>query len=317
MRATIVNHRTPWRRTASFFAAAMLAASMFASPAAAAPPNWSIDPVTLLPSAVTPGDAAGYQVTIRNGGPSNISQLYLIAYLGTSTEPAPNPVFTSTTRGSCPNTGGTLYCNLGSLRKDQAVSVTVAFPTPSDATSFSVRFEANTTGATTSDGGASHGDAIQQLATTALTNDPNFAGRFVTSGLQTVANSQTLSSGNPQTTKVNAPALAIGVTVQDGTPASDWCPNCDSQTSQVNVNQGALYPQGFRIDIQVSKDLVNGSIETVYHQKDDLTVEAVTTQCPKNGNPNQNQMPCFKTQNLGGGNTLVIIWTKVNGKWGM
>lgn len=317
MRATTTNHRTPWWRAAGLLATGMLGASMLASPVSAAPPNWSMDPVVSLPSKVTPGDAAGYLVKINNAGPSNISQLYLIAYLGDTLDPAPNPVFVFTTRGSCPNTGGTLYCSLGALRKNQSVSVTVAFPTTAAAGSFSIRFEANTTGATTSDGGASHGDVIFQTGTTTLTSDPNFAGRFVTSGLQTVANDQGLSDGNPQTTKVGAPATGIGVTVLDGTPASAWCPTCTSESSEVNVNSGALFSQGFRIDIQVANELVSGQIGSVFHQKDDLTVEEIATACPKNGNPNQNQMPCFKTQKLGGGDVLVIIWTKVNGKWGM
>lgn len=318
MHASMGFRRVRARRTLlALTSASILAVTVFSGSASAAPPNWSMDPVVLLPSAVTPGDVAGYRVTINNGGPSNISQLYLIAYLGDTTTPAPDPVYTSPTKGSCPNINDTLYCSLGQLRSGKSVSVTVAFMTPADATSFSIRFEANTTGATSSDGGASHGDTIFQTGTTALTDDPDFAGRFVTSGLQTVANDQALGSGNLQTTRVGAPALGIGVTVADGTPASAWCPTCTSESSDVSVNNGATFSNGFKIEIQVSNDLVNGSIATVYHQRDDLTVEEITTACPKNGNPNAAQMRCFRTKNLPGGNTLVTIWTTVNGKYGM
>ena len=316
MRATTIRTPSPAARAAGVLTAALMAMSVMAAPAVAATPNWTMDPVVLLPSTVTPGDVAGYRVTIHNAGPSSISQLYVTGYLGGTDDPAPLPVFTSTTRGSCPNTDGTLFCTLGSLKKNQSVTVVAAFTTPTAGESFSIRFEANTTGATSSDGGTSHGDTIDQTGTTALSDDPDFAGRFVTTGLQLVANNQALSVSNQQTTQVSAPALNIGVTVADGTPASDWCPTCQSQSSELHVNNGAPYSGGFRIDIQAYKDLVNGSIDVVYHQRDDNTVEEITNACPRNGNPNQNQMPCFKTQNLGGGNTLVIIWTQVNGKYG-
>lgn len=313
-------HARPWRKLTGVTVASVLALSVFSGSASAAPPNWSMDPVVLLPDTVSPGGAAGYLVTINNAGPSNISQLYLIAYLGDTTTPAPDPVYTSPTKGSCPNTNDTLYCSLGQLRSGKSVSVTVAFPTPTEGPEFSIRFEANTTGATSSDGGASHGDTIVATGTTTLTSDPDFAGRFVIAGLQDVFNNQALGSGNLQTTRVGAPAVAIGVTVKDGTLASDdgWCLICTSESSEVNVNNGATFSNGFKIEIQVSKDLVNGSISTVYHQLDDgETVEAITTACPKNGNPNAAQMPCFRTKNLPGGNTLVTIWTTVNGKYGM
>lgn len=311
-------HARPWRKLTGVTVASVLALSVFSGSASAAPPNWSMDPVVSLPESVSPGEAAGYLVTISNAGPSNISQLYLIAYLGDTTIPAPDPVYTSPTKGSCPNTNDTLYCSLGQLRSGKSVSVTVAFPTPTEGTDeFSIRFEANTTGATSSDGGASHGDTIVATGTTTLTSDPDFAGRFVIAGLQDVFNNQALGSGNLQTTRVGAPALGIGVTVADGPPAT-WCPTCTSESSEVNVNNGATFSNGFKIEIQVSNDLVNGSISTVYHQLDDeVTVEAITTACPKNGNPNASQMPCFKVKNLPGGNALVTIWTTVNGKYGM
>ena len=307
------------RRTLmAFVAASMLAGSVFAGSVTAATPNWSMDPVVLLPSAVTPGDVAGYKVTINNAGPSNVSQLYLVAYLGDTSSPAPTPVFTSVTpKGSCPNTGGSLYCILGPLKSGKSVTVTAAFTTPADATSFSIRFEANTTGATSSDGGTSHGDTIQQTGTTTLTNDPDFAGRFVLSGALKVSNGLALGSGNLQSTTVYAPKTGIPVTVADGDQTTPLvCPvTCWSETSEIHVDSGATFNGLFKVEIGIHKDL-SQQVNGVYHEFDDGQVpasETITTKCPKNGNPSA---PCFKVGNLGGGNILVTVYLLKNGKIG-
>ena len=317
MRATNSIRRARARRTViSVLAAAALAVSMFGGSVSAATPNWSIDDVVLLPPSATPGEAAGYAVTIRNAGPSNVSQLYLIAYLGDSQTAAPNPVYTATTGGSCPNTGGTLYCKLGQLKSGKSVTVTVAFTTPSDATSFSIRFEANTTGATTSDGGSSHGDTIVKTGTTALSNDPDFAGRFVV-GSTPVANDQALSSANPQSTKVITPAANIPVTVADGdqTTPVNCAITCWSETSEIHVNQGAIFNGLFKVELGIHKDL-SETVHGIYHEFDAGHVpaaETITAPCPKNGNPNA---PCFSVSKLGGGHILISVYLRENGKIG-
>ena len=310
------NLRRVSRRTLmAFVTASALAVSVFGGSASAATPNWSMDPVVSLPSSVTPGAAAGYRVTINNAGPSNVAQLYLVAYLGGTTSPAPNPVFTFTTQGSCPNTGATLYCTLGSLKAGKSVSVTVAFSTPADATAFSIRFEANTTGATSSDGGTSHGDTIQQTGTTALSSDPDFAGRFVIGSTQ-VANLQVLTSANLQSTKVTAPTTNIPVTVADGDQVSPLiCPiACWSETSEIHVNSGI--PAGlFKVEIGIDKDL-SGTVNGIYHEFDTGHVpasETITAKCPKNGTPSS---PCFSVSKLGGGDMLITVWLNENGKIG-
>jgi hypothetical protein len=133
-----------------------LALAAMAGPAMtmAATPNWT-GTIANLPPAVTPGATAGYLLTITNPGPSNISQLYLI-----TTGAAPAPSFTAPSQGSCPNTGGSLFCSLGALRKGKTATVTVAFPTPATAGTFTVNFEWNTTGLGSGGGDNSHGDAL-------------------------------------------------------------------------------------------------------------------------------------------------------------
>jgi hypothetical protein len=317
MHATWESRRGRARRTLLAFAVtSMLAASAFAGSVTAATPNWSMDPIVLLPSAVTPGDAAGYGVTINNAGPSNISQLYLVAYLGGTDLAAPAPVFTSTTQGSCPNTNDTLYCSLGPLRAGASVSVTVAFMTPAEGTEFSIRFEANTTGATPSDGGTSHGDTIERTATTTLSDDPDFAGRFVLSGTQTVSNLLLLGPGNLQSTTVHSPTTGIPVTVADGDQAGTLVctPACWSETSEIHVDGGA--DNGlFKVEIGIDKDL-SETVHGVYHEFDPGHVpasETITDKCPKHGSPSA---PCFSVTNLGGGDILVTVWLAENGKIG-
>lgn len=304
------------RTVVSMLAALAMAVSVVGGPVSAATPNWTMDDVVLLPASVTPGQAAGYEVTIRNGGPSNVSQLFLIAYLGDTQTAAPNPVYSATTGGTCPNTGGTLYCKLGQLKSGKSVTVTAAFTTPTDAATFSIRFEINTTGATTSDGGSSHGDTIQKTGTTSLTNDPDFAGSFVLSTTP-VANAQGLSSANPQSTKVNPPTPNIPVTVADGagvTPVNCTIA-CFSQTSEIHVGRGAIFNGLFKVEIGIHKDL-SQTVNGIYHEFDQghtPTAETITAKCPKNGNPNA---PCFTVANTGGGHILITVYLRENGKIG-
>jgi len=312
------------RRTLlTFLAASLLAVSAFAGTATAATPSWEMS-VTSLPSQVKPGDVAGYRVVIKNTGTSNLSQVFLTNALDTidnlvSADPYEilDTAYVSTSQGTCDPVGVRLDCTLGAIRAKKSATIVVAYATPPTAAQLLVIFEANTTGVAGDSQGSSHGDVLQGIGLTTTNPSANFGGRFVTAGLLDVFNDQTLGSGNLQTTKVGAPALGIGVTVADGTPASDWCPTCTSESSEVHVNFGTSYPSGFRVDIQVSGGLVHGSISTVYHQLDGGSVEAITNTCPKNGAPSASQMPCFRTKNLPGGDTLVMIWTTVNGKMGM
>jgi len=317
MRVSNTLRRLSRRTLMAFVTASLLAVSVLGGSASAATPNWDMEPVVLLPSSVTPGEAAGYKVTIRNDGPSNIAQLFLVAYLGDTDSPAPTPVYTKVApKGSCPNTGGSLYCTLGSLKAGKSVTVTVAFTTPTEGATFSIRFVANTTGATSSDGGTSHGDTIDETGTTTLTSDPDFAGRFVLGNNLTVANGLALGADNHQSTTVYAPASIIPVTVADGDQVTPVvCPaelGCWSQTSEIHVNDGV--PAGiFKVEIGIYKDL-SQSVDGVYHEFDAGHVpasETITTKCPKHGKPSS---PCFTAENIGGGSILVTVWLLENGK---
>jgi hypothetical protein len=328
------------RRLTSAVAALGLTASL-AIPATvlATPPNWSMTVVELPPS-VSPGSPAGYEVTVTNNGPSNISKLFLT----TSTNNNPSTVYVQ--GPGCRAAGEPLFCSLGALRKSRSVSVTVAFATPASGSSFSIAFEANTSGASDSDGGTSHGDVLTETGTTALNGDTqDFFGTFATAKGD-AGNSQTLNAGNPQTTLVKLPAGNIAVTVQDGPGVTGTCPfgsgssaasrlttqshphnpppstGCFGQISEIHVDQGTVYPNGFAVIIRWDSSLnpPTASAIDIWHEFDapkagGVTGEDITANCQfQGGASTPKNVPCLQRSNLSGGDKQVIVWLKENGK---
>ena len=150
--------------------------------------------------------------------PARSSQLFLT----TATTSNPDTVFVS--GPGCDAAGTELFCSLPAVnKKNKSVSVIVAYATPATPTegeNFSVRFEVNTSGATDSDGGTSHGDTIfatrdDDPPPKPDNDDLNFYGAFELEK-RPVGNNQSLSGTNPQTTLVELPAGNPAVTVQDG-----------------------------------------------------------------------------------------------------
>jgi hypothetical protein len=326
------------RRTLpAFVAASMLATALFAGAATAATPSWNIA-VTPLPSQVEPGDVAGYRVVITNIGTSNISQVFLTNALDTTDEPpvSADPyeildtAYVSTSQGTCDPVGERLDCTLGAIRKNKSATVVVAYATPPSAARLLVIFEANTTGVAGDSPGSSHGDVLQGIGLTTTNPSDNFGGRFLTTDNLVVNNGLGLSADNRQSGTVNAPQLGIGVSIEDGTGVSfdgDGCPvTCWSETWVLEVDGGAVYGNGFKVEVGVYKDLAE-TVHGVWHEYDTphldgdgnptITGEDITTKCPKKGSPSAGQIPCFSVSNIGGGNILVTVWLKENGKGGM
>jgi hypothetical protein len=298
---------------------------------------------TTVPGMVSTSDTLRFTTSIFNADTSNVAQLFFTALVNGSPANVSLVTVTAGTNTATCTYASTLACSFGQLRAQTGLTIQVILTTPSIATgaptsclvggegynssSRLVDFHGTAAcitgrwalnGSTLSDGGTSHGDFLNWFDGAALNGDHlNFHGRYVTSGFQTVGDDQGLGSGNKQTTQVVSPELGIGVTVADGTPASDWCSVCTSESSEVHVNNGVTYPAGFRIDIQVLKGVLKGSITTVYHQLDNGTVVPITASCPKTGTPSPSQLPCFTAKSIGSGNTLITIYTAVNGKYGM
>jgi Domain of unknown function DUF11 len=227
------------RRLAAVLSAVVVATSMFAGVASAAPPNWTMT-VTKLPPTVSPGAAAGYQVTITNNGPSNISALYLVDEVNGNVN-APT-VYVTTTQGTCAPVGQPLDCSFGALTPVNSVTVIVAYTTPTSGSSFSVEFQGNTSGETFKDGlkGRSHGDTLLPdpvVTTTALNSGKNFAGFFSTATGNGIFNTAIGGNNKQQAGLQNVPPGVIG-TVLDGPDATGTCVSVPAEGINCSLNNG-------------------------------------------------------------------------------
>jgi hypothetical protein len=220
-----------------------LLAVLLAMPAGvlAKPPNWEITDVTELPVKVAAGENAGFSVTVRNNGPSNISKLFVFTAEGT-----PNPVFADASQGTCTNPDGALFCKLGALRKGKTATIVAAFPTPDDgSTEFSVDFIFNTSGIGSGGGDNSHGDELVATGTTELTDDPNFAGGFsTTAGDSAATRAINPDDDNLVSTKLTAPGgannLILTVADEAGISNDPACEDCvDLPTSEMHLGNGS------------------------------------------------------------------------------
>jgi hypothetical protein len=265
------------------------------SSALAKTPNWS-GSVTPTPPTVPAGGVAGYEVSITNNGPSNISKLYLATQPG-----APNPVYVSDPR--CKSTGP-LQCSFGALRKKRSLTVTVAFPTPAESSSdFEVTFVWTTSGLGKGGGDNSHGDALVLTGTTAVSDDlQDFAGGFLVPGGPTlVANDQDIGTANPQAASLFAPRTGIGATVGDGSPGI--CPpgfECFGEATNLVVGNGSTQYGMFRVVMTIDSSIIPSGVTPasfgVLHVLDNGTVDEITDLCPPSGTPSS---PCKKVETLG------------------
>jgi hypothetical protein len=284
-----------------------------AGSASAATPRWSMQ-VLDRPAVVQNGSNAGYQVTISNAGPSNISTLFLVTKIQDS------PTYVTTTQGTCSAPGaGPLQCTFGALNAGASLTVVVAYATPLTGTSFDPVFQANSNGATFSDSkGTSHGDTLQDPSETptTLTKDINFAGGFDIDR-SPVGNNSNLGKNNVQATTVVPPVAAIVSTVQDGLPDNAFsCTLCTGQTlfgewSRVTVGDGQqfgdLFPvtllvYGKAVPSQTTLDQIN-----LVHVLDDGTTTILSERC--GATPTLN---CVTVTQVGN-NVRITAWLDQNG----
>lgn len=289
-----------------------LALGALVGPAAvlAAPPNWSMD-VVELPDTVSPGNLAGYQVTITNGGPSNVSQLYLT----TSTDNDPATAYVAGT--GCDPVGEPLFCRLGQLKKGKSVTVIVAYQTPETGATFSLTFEGNTTGASDEDGGTSHGDTVMKTASTDLNPDAtNFSGEFLlTPGV--VENGQSLTTDNPQTVSVNVPLAHVPATVEDGPGVEPGpCPTGETCAGWAELHVNSGLPTNFTAFMQFdsSLGLPNANSIEFGHIPDVGPAEDIAGCTFRPNNPAPTNIPCFTATNIGGGDVAATFYLDENGK---
>jgi hypothetical protein len=224
--------------------------------AVASPPHWVMD-VVPLPSSVTPGADAGYQVTITNNGPSNISTLFLV-----TSPTAGSPVYVDDSgdgRNACTDPGVPLSCSFGALNAGEHVTVIVGYTT-SGSGSFNPVFEGTTSGTSFQDPKRSHGDILidNDFTGTVLNSNKNFGGGFTKDNNGSIGNNDQLNGNNKQSTKVTHLPGGIAATVEDGPTTSGTCTpdtvvTCDSfvgEWSVINVAGGAdLHPGYFILQV--------------------------------------------------------------------
>jgi hypothetical protein len=296
--------------------AAVLACSfVFAlgAAASASPPRWSMS-VTDLPSVVHNGSNAGYQVTISNAGPSNISTLFLVTKIQSSPSYVDHP-----TQGTCSAPGaGPLTCNFGALPAGASMSVVVAYATPSTGTSFDPVFQGNSNGTTYSDPGNSHGDTLQDPSETptTLTSDVNFAGGFALDQ-SPVGDNATLGKTNVQSTTVVPPAADIVTTVQDGDPSyTPTCSQCAGMTlfgdwSRITVDHGEQFGSLFPVTLFIYGKAVPNHTTlaqiSLAHVLDDGTSTILSQRCATTPTPN-----CITVTQVGS-NVRITGWVDQNG----
>lgn len=306
---------------AGAISAGLLVAALVPS-AVAAPPNWAITVDNLAP-VVKAGNDAGFSVTIRNNGPSNISALYLTSNQTVAPKyVSPNPW--------CGTTGA-LFCSFGALNAGASVTIDViAYTVPAGASRFDVVFQANTNGRTFSDkGGNSRGDSLNGLPTPALTinNNGNFGGGFVVDAT-TVSNSTSLSNRNIQSTQVVAPATLIPATVEDGI-TTDLCADglCDAgeqfgEWSRVSVADGAQYDAPFKVTITVlGRTLPSPRPDAgevfVYHTDDagvpTIIGDTAAERCNSATAPTDVPPDGCVIASYSGQNLVIVVWVYANG----
>jgi hypothetical protein len=240
------------RSGVAFLAALLLSAALFPAATLAKVPAWSMQ-VVATPSdsacgtgisfcaTVSPSAAVRFVVTIKNGGKSNIAQLYLTSTFTT----APLSVTPST---GC-NASGQLLCSLGALNAGASVTRTIIFRMPSDAGSVDFRFEANTTGVSGSDGGTSHGDTLKTPGHLVLDGSADYNGGFLLDGSD-------LGTGGVggQRTTLTPPASGIGVTIREVSGSADPCNTGHpiGQLVQLNVADGTIYTTPFKTVLTIA-----------------------------------------------------------------
>jgi hypothetical protein len=333
-------HRRIARLSGTFGVAVALAASALTTPTLAALPAGASASATATPATVSAGNYAGFVLSFTNSGPSNISNLFLVAdtpsgwqFVNTVNGPALN----GTSYGSCPNTGGSLRCSFGAVPAGTGpILVTAVYLAPAGLDrDVTITFHYNSTGST---GGKSHGNDIAAPAGTVhITTDKDLGGQFAYNGNNTVADNSSLSKNNKQSTAVDASGVGrtnFELVVQDGptlgpptdgTITGDDCPGQATQTgewSDLDVGKDTTFTNPFRATIVVyqgGNNTVTGlcwisqtgtdvSGDPIYTGTL-LTVASNTCDDPNS----PTNFPCFTLTKVGA-NLQVVFISKHNGR---
>lgn len=275
----------------------VIALQAFAGSAGAAVPAATASSEA-IPASYSAGNAAGFRGTYQLTDTSTLARLILVI----ETTGASGVAFRSATvngstvANACSNSLPVI-CQFRQVRTGDTIVVVAAFTPEEGATSVSAIFTWSTTGATSSDGGTSHGDTWDGVTHTAtLSTDPNYAGGFVIGAGGTIQNFQVVSEANRQATKLASLPAGVAATVLDGPGLANLCANtaqvnCADQfgeTSIVTVGDGQTFGSLFTVSIVFYEGAPDGFVHR--YGVDDSEQEFIGP-CPKK-NPTSGA-PCF------------------------
>jgi hypothetical protein len=303
-----------------------------------ATPNWEVTGAQTLPPTVEEDSVAGYAASIRNNGPSNISQLSVTVFfqqpfVAADDDEVVNPgapgdaaLFARvvkngvTLAGACPATlTEPLVCNVGPLGAGGVATITVAYQTEgAGQAGIHGWWQSNGTGSTfCTPGDNSQGDCLPlHVGPTGISNDGNFGGGFSveTGG---VANTDGISASNLVSTTLTAPngQKNLILTVADETALTDnpACTGCiaGTFTTELHVGDGSAAFGLSKVVIDYHKNLwktANFKKLTVVHIHDDLTSHEISF-----SNSCSGTTECATFGSLAGGHGRVTLYLAQNG----
>lgn len=281
--------RTRARRMGAGLAVtSLLALQVFSGVGQAAnPAGWSMT-VIQQPEGIGTGNLAGFEITISNIGPSNISQFFFID------SPALVPSYLATTYGTgiCV-TDPDLKCDLSPFNAGESITITVAYAPTSN---FTYTPEANTTGVPSGKNN-SHGDSLfanPKTYTTTVSSNRNFGGAFLPTG-GSVGNDTSINGSNKQSVQLFALGSAIGASVEDALPNNAYscssdplCTGFIGEWSRLRVDGGQVQGTPFKavITIKTSTSFTQAQLDSMlaFHVLDGsgavVRIGDTTTQTP-------------------------------------
>jgi hypothetical protein len=309
---------TSMRRLLGGAAAGLLIGATFlgtAAPAFATVPTASVHDEA-IPTAYSAGHDVGYRSTYPYTDGSTLSKLYLVL---NTTDTTANTYLVATRNGvdvskSCTK-GLPATCTFKTVRTNEVNVVTAAF-TPVAGSAPTADPIWSSSGATTSDGGTSHGDTWTDPAatSTSLSTDSNYAGGFSPDAGGSIANGQAVSALNKQATKLLGLPAGVAASVKDGTDATGACGTIDCSTafgewSEVTVGDGQTFSGAFQIVITFYQGTPKGFVHQYPDGNGGYSYELVGA-CPKK-NP-AGSAPCFTWSSR---DNQATIYTLHNGSW--
>lgn len=309
---------TSFRKLLGGVTALLLVGTTLSAPVLGAVPTAAVSSEA-IPASWSPGFDAGFRGRYTYGDGSTLARLYLVIDVEGASA---NSYLSVTKNGASVSCAKAIpvSCSFKTVRLGDVFDVTAAFTPGVGSTVVTATFIWSTTGSTGSDGGTSHGDTWPTdpvALDSTVSNDPDFAGGFLSEAGAVVANGQTVSATNIQATRVVGVPAGIAATVKDGSGANGVC------TSNATVDCGALIGEWSEVTVgdgqsfsvfQIVITLYAGTPKSFVHSYVDTNgdpQQETIFACTNRKNPAASA-PCFvwsaKTNQA-------TIYTLHNGSW--